>query len=152
MSDFFKIVFDLERDPEEPSFPPISAETLNAKRASDGRGFIIDNTPFFATGVALGDLVAATPVPGTERRYHFERVIERSGANSLSIIFLSSTDKDSVLRELERRGCYCEYGEFGQMEMLAVSAPGDDGKYEDIYAYLESREESEILSFAELSV
>ena len=104
-SDFVKIVFDLEHDPEEPSFPPISAETLNAKAAAGGQGFI----------------------------------------------FLSPDIKDVVFQELKHRGCYCEYGEFGELKMLAVSIP-ETCDYEELYSYLMKHEEDEQLSIAELAV
>lgn len=151
MERFVKIVFRLEVD--EDGYPPVSAESLNARVEKDGT-FVLDNTPFFATGVALGDRVAGVPIPETVDRFEFRRVVEASNSRSISIIFLSTSIKDDVSRELQQRGCYCEYGEFGNgggCQMLAVAIPADRD-LEAIVCFLEQQENEGVLSFAELAL
>lgn len=46
---------ELGLEVDEEGYPPVSSETLNASLAEDG--FVLENTPFFATGVAFGDCV-----------------------------------------------------------------------------------------------
>lgn len=150
MSEFVKIVFPLEVD--EDGFPPIASEGLNARRES--RGFVLENTPFFATGIALGDRVQGTPIHGVSDKFIFSEVIEPSTSKAISIIFLDSDVKELVYQDLRRRGCYCEYGEFGQgdkLQMLAVSVP-ENCDYESIARFLAQHEASNRLSYAELAV
>lgn len=145
-----KIIFPLEVDEE--GYPPVSSESLNASLAEDG--FVLENTPFFVTGVALGDCVEAQPVHGTGARYLFSQVVRSSTSKSLSIIFLDPAVRDPVFQHLKQQGCYCEYGEFGKsndLKMLAVSVP-DSCEYDAIAAYLQDHENRQTLSFAELAV
>jgi hypothetical protein len=148
--DFVKIVFRLPV--EEDGFPPIASEALNARR--DAEGFVLENTPFFATGVSLGDRVEGTPDQGVSDRFTFSQVIESSTNRAISIIFLDSGVKENVYQELKLRGCYCEYGEFGkdgQLQMLAVSVP-ESCDYESVARYLSEHEAGGRLSYAELAV
>ena len=150
MPDFVKIVFPLEVD--EDGFPPIASEALNARRES--RGFVLENTPFFATGVALGDRVEGTPVHGVSNKFTFTQVIESSTSKAISIIFLDIGAKESIYQDLKQRSCYCEYGEFGkggELQMLAVSVP-ESCDYDSIARYLDEHEAQDRLSYAELAV
>jgi hypothetical protein len=145
-----KITFPLDVD--EDGYPPVASETLNARLVEDG--FILENTPFFATGVALGDCVEAQPIHGAEPRYLFSGIVRSSTSKSLSIIFLDPAVRDSVYQHLKQLGCYCEYGEFGpskDLKMLAVSVP-DSCDYDALASYLYEHENKHSLSFAELAV
>jgi hypothetical protein len=148
MPEYVKIVFPLEVDDD--GFPPIGAETLNA-RVSETEGFVIENTPFFVTDVALGDRVDGQAIPGAGHKYSFTRVLESSSAKALSIIFLEQSIKENTYQELKGKGCYCEYGRFGELEMLAVSVP-ESCDYSRVFEYLSECEERDLLSFAELAV
>ena len=55
-SNWRRIQFRLTLD--EDGYPPASGETLWATALGDGT-YRIDNIPFFATGVSLGDVVEA---------------------------------------------------------------------------------------------
>ena len=150
MTTFVKIVFALE--PDDDGFPPIGSEALNARVEPDG--FVLENTPFFATGVALGDRVEASPMEHIADKLTFQGVIESSTNLAISIIFIDPMIQDQVYRELKQVGCYCEYGEFGrgkELQMLAVAIPGDCD-YEAIAGRLTEYEQNEQLSFAELAV
>ncbi|MEZ4317125.1 MAG: DUF4265 domain-containing protein [Myxococcota bacterium] len=145
-----KIVFPLDVD--EDGFPPIGSESLNARR--EGTRFILDNTPFFVPGVALGDVVEAVPAPSGSGKYDFVRVVTPSTNKALSIIFLEFGIKDAVCDELRARGCFCEWGTFGRggtLLMLAVSVP-DSCSYPSIADFLDRYERDDRLSYAELAV
>ncbi|PRQ09901.1 DUF4265 domain-containing protein [Enhygromyxa salina] len=148
MSPSVKIVFELK--PDEDGFPPVGSESINGSPERDG-SFILDNTPFFVTDVALGDRVAAHEIAGTEGQFAFSHVIEPSQVKSISIIFLVDELKEQIFQYLRGQGCYCEYGDFGALEMLAVSIP-DTCDYGPLRSYLMDHEQNNILSFAELAV
>ncbi|WP_052556625.1 DUF4265 domain-containing protein [Enhygromyxa salina] len=143
-----KIIFDLE--PDEDGYPPIGSEGLNAIGLDDGT-FILDNTPFFVTEVALGDRVVAEQIPDSEGRFAFSHVLEPSSEKAISIIFLADHLGEEIFQNLRARGCYCEYGEFGSLKMLAVSVP-EACDYRDLRKYLMYHRKKKHLSFAELAV
>ena len=93
MTDFVKIIFPLEVD--EDGYPPISSEALNARR--EPAGFVLENTPFFATGVALGDCVDATPVQGVPDKFTFARVVKSSTTKAISVLEYLMLHPDEVL-------------------------------------------------------
>lgn len=140
-----KIVFELEI---EDGFPPIGTESLNAL-ADDFGFFRIDNTPFFATGVSLGDVVEAES--DDRGRLCFRRVIRQSDNTSLSIIFLDDQVRMPTTQYLEDAGCYCEYGEFPGLEAVAVSIPVTVN-YENVVGYLDNWEARGAISYAELAI
>ena len=142
-----KVNFNLEV--EEDGFPPISVETLNGVLLEEGL-IRIDNTPFFVEGVAIGDKIKCCLSPGNNN-YQFLDVVEESGNRAISIIFIEDSYKEEVYQYLKNAGCYCEYGEFKDFNMMAVEV---DGKinYEDIENYLTVKESQAILSYAELCI
>ena len=145
-----KIVFTLDVD--EDGFPPIASEALNARIQGDG--FVLENTPFFVTGVGLGDLVQAHPIPNQPEKFQFANVLRSSTSKSISIIFLEDDVAEDVFQSLNAHGCICEYGEFGANEplrMLAVSVP-PSCDYPAIAEYLAGLEERELLSYSELAI
>lgn len=115
----------------------------------EGGNFQLDNTPFFVEGISLGDVVSGELIPDSER-YWFDEVIESSENRSLSIILIEASRSEEVAKQLKSFGCYCEYGEFGQLKMLAVSVL-ENCDYDEVFEYLEKLEGAEVLSFAELA-
>ena len=149
-TEYVKIVFPLDVDQD--GFPPIGSESLNAR--PEASGFTLDNTPFFVSGIALGDIVEAVPAPGGSGNYDFVQVITPSPNKALSIIFLDTGIKDAVCEELRRQGCFCEWGYFGRggsLQMLAVSVP-DSCPYRPVADFLDRHELNDGLSYAELAV
>jgi len=140
-----KVHFRLDVDD---GFPPIRVESLNAQEEPNGLARL-DNTPFFAEGVALGDVVACTR--GDAGQLEFAEVKSRSGNRALSVIFLRADAIEHVYQYLKSEGCYCEHGEFGALEMLAICV-GKSVNYDRIVAYLSDNELRGVLSFAELCV
>lgn len=133
----------------EEGFPPIGVETLNGELQDNGM-IRLDNTPFFAEEVALGDMLRCKKL-ANKKRYLFEEVVEESGSKALSIIFLNDDCKEDVYQFLKKKGCYCEYGEFKAFNMLAVEIL-EKIEYEEVESFLEEQELKGVLSFAELCI
>lgn len=146
MQNEIKVHFELEI--VEDGFPPIRIETLNAIQA-DGLARI-DNTPFFVTGVALGDIIDYESKSETGV-FWITRVLEESGNKAISIIFLEESCKESVFLWLRDKGCYCEFGNFGNLLMLAICV-FKEIPYEDVRTFLDQHEMNNVLSYAELCI
>lgn len=144
---FEKVFFPLEVDD---GYPPIGVESLNAKKLGNGR-FQLDNTPFFVEGISLGDVVSVDLIPDSDERYWFDEVLFQSANQSLSIILIDINRSDEIAQKLKAFGCYCEYGEFENLKMLAVSVL-ESCNYNAVFEYLEKLENADVLSFAELAV
>ena len=144
---FEKVFFPLEVDD---GYPPVGVESLNAKKLGNGK-FQLDNTPFFFEGISLGDVVSADLIPDSDERYWFDEVLVQSANQSLSIILIDINRSDEIAQRLKSFGCYCEYGEFGNLKMLAVSVL-EICNYDEVFEYLEKLEDVDVLSFAELAV
>ena len=149
MNAFEKIKVHFQLVVGEDNFPPIGVESLNAFMQKNGV-IRLDNTPFFVSEVALGDLVECSKNPNTNGVW-FERVVVESGNKALSIIFLDDTCKEDVYQELKKNGCYSEYGEFDGMDMLAVCVY-QNIDYGKIREYLDHMEAQEKISYAELCI
>lgn len=132
---------------QEDGFPPIGSETLHG--ISEGNDLVrLDNTPFFAEGVALGDIVRCSGHPPT---IDFVSLHIASGNKSVAVIFLRDDVAEALYQHLRAAGCYCEYGEFPGFDMLAVSvlATVDYGPLRTELMRLEALEQ---ISFAELCI
>lgn len=142
-----KIRFEL--DILEDDFPPVGVETLNA-HLIDSTTVVLDNTPFFAESVAIGDILECSK---TEYNHilQFEKVITPSGNKSISIIFVNDDCKNEVYQFFKDGGCYCEYGEFNGFNMLAVSIDKSID-YSKLVPYLDNNEISGNISYAELCI
>ncbi|MDP9421353.1 MAG: DUF4265 domain-containing protein [Pseudomonadota bacterium] len=128
-------------------FPPIGAEILIG--AMEDSGLVrVDNTPFFVEGVAIGDMIKCA---GRPPELDFVELIEPSGNKSVSIIFIDSGYENILYNQLKGKGCYCEFGEFPEFNMLAISI---DSKiaYRPIRELLDEAESAGRISFAELCI
>lgn len=142
-----KVVFHLEQNDD--GFPPISIEMVNAKSFGDAT-FKIENAPFFTPNISYGDVVRAKPTDIPDQ-YEFEEVVEQSEFTTLSIIIMDES-MDSFLMDFFRGlRCVIEYGEFGVYRVLAVAIPGTV-EYAPVREQLQSLEDRELISFAELAV
>ena len=110
----------------------------------------IDNVPFFVEEIAIGDVVKCFNLP-EKKNYQFEEVIYEGTHKSVSILFINDSSKEHIYQFLKSKGCYCEYGEFGEFNMLAVDI-NDEVIYEDIEQYLSKLESEGTISYAELCV
>ncbi|HZF53577.1 MAG TPA: DUF4265 domain-containing protein [Polyangiaceae bacterium] len=82
-------------------------------------GYEIDNIPFYATGVALGDIVGAEPdIDGV---LWYSKLVRPSGHSTIQIFFSSENDVDIVREELKRMGCDSEVSDIRRL--VAVDVP-----------------------------
>ena len=146
-SGLVKVIFELEI--EEDGFPPIGTESLNAVRISEDSARL-DNTPFFAGSVALGDVArcAKTSRPGI---YRYEELLIAGGSKAISVIILDQDCKESISRFLDAHGCFHEYGDFGRFRMFAVEVDSSTD-YGPISKYLDEQEKNGRISYAELCI
>lgn len=100
--DRVKVVFKLEKD--EDDYPPADYEGLWARPLGEGL-FQIDNVPFFARGIAWGDIVSALKL---EKELRFLEVVNPSGHSTLRLIIHDEKDIPSVKAMLEKLGCAVE--------------------------------------------
>lgn len=110
---FVRISFCLEIDDD--GYPPVGAETLWAQ--SEGDGFRLENIPFFARGVAFGDIVYAVPVDGL---LEYKWVLKRSGHGTVRIIMFEG-DTEKTRDEFRALGCRSELSHIPSL--FAVDIP-----------------------------
>ena len=132
---------------EGQGFPPISVETLNVVTIEPEGCFKLDNTPFFAESVALGDLVKCKPSSSADH-WIFEKVVPPSGASAISIIFIENDCKETVKSFLNENNYFYEYGEFPDFDMLAVSVD-DSQVVNSVISFLDDNEQSGVYLVAQ---
>jgi hypothetical protein len=113
--EYVKIFFELEQD--EDGYPPASVESLWARPVGEGL-FKIDNIPFFATGVAVDDVVAAIPDGGM---LQYKDVVQPSGHSTLRIIVYEESQAAEVRALFKRMGCSTELSHIPGL--IAVDVP-----------------------------
>lgn len=146
MSDSIRIKFELV--PDGDGYPPIGVETLNASRLEENK-FRLENTPFFVSGVAYGDIVEARQ--SLSGGYEFVQCLDESGFKSISIILLSESLDENLMDILRGCNAVIEYGEFNSMRMVAVSVP-ESFDYSHFRVLLNNFESEGLISYAELAV
>lgn len=97
-----KLLVHLEQD--EDGYPPTTEESLWVLPMGEGL-FQVDNIPFFAWDLALGDVVAAEPEEGAWR---FKKVVRRSGHATLRLIIYDVAEVPAVIDRFSKLGCLSE--------------------------------------------
>ena len=124
----------------------VEAENLWAQRT--GRGsFKIDNIPFYAYGVSVGDIVAAEEVEGHLR---FHAVLSRGGHSTYRVLVKSEEGYESdgfkaLWISLERLGCSREVA---RSRVVAIDVPPSTDVFA-VYQILEEGERQGVWSFEE---
>lgn len=117
-----KVFFPLECVDD---WPPVSVESVWARVTDEPHQYVIENTPFFANGATLGDVVVAKCRPSSdeseaEKLWFQERVTW--GRNALIRLIVRKKEAgEEIVRWLQRIGCICEG--FEKFSMVAVSIP-----------------------------
>src|SRR5688572_10023211 len=111
-----KVVFPLEQD--EDGYPPATSESLWAKRIGQDL-FQLDNIPFYAFGVALGDVVRACKL--SSDTYEFIEVTQPSGNSTLRLLCRNVDETESIRDEFRAKGCESEGS--GIPGLIAVNVP-----------------------------
>lgn len=110
-----KIVFELKKDAD--GYPPLAAESLWALKQADG-SYKVDNIPFYARGVSLGDLVSVGENGGA---LVFTGIVARSGNSTFRAFIPEDLTRKSIMDAIKKIGGFCEVSEVG--ELVAISAP-----------------------------
>ena len=100
--DRVKVIFKLDKD--EDGYPPVEYEGLWARPLGEGL-YTLDNVPFFAVGVACGDIVSVTV---EKQELQFREVVRPSGHSTLRVIVHDTKDISSLVEFLEHQGCAIE--------------------------------------------
>jgi hypothetical protein len=111
-----KVLFLLEQD--ESGYPPVTVESLWAIPGPGG--YELDNIPFYARGIALGDFVGVAR--GLDGGLEFDRVIRRGGHSTYRIWLRQrrADDPQYTIAQLREQGLIIESDSTG---LLAVDVP-----------------------------
>jgi len=108
-----KVLFRLERD--ERGWPPIDVEGMWAKRTAADE-YTLHNIPFYARGVASGDVVATVEIDGN---LYFRETLRQGGHGTIRVLLKSESQADGVIARIESFRCGCESAE----RLVAVDVP-----------------------------
>lgn len=109
----------------------------------EGEGYRLDNIPFFARGLALGDLVAATKQADGSLR--FANLLLASGHSTVRLLFAAPAEVQPTRDQLSAMGCDSERW---NADLIAVDVPREV-PYGDVRAFLELGERGGIFEYEE---
>lgn len=116
---YVKLIIPLEQD--EDGYPPAGSERLWAFQVGEGR-YKIDNIPFFARDLALGDIVSAIHEEGAEEGVlRYQQVLQPSGHSTFRILIQDESEVPEVCRLLEQLGCGTERSHLPRL--VAIDIP-----------------------------
>ncbi|WP_276209737.1 DUF4265 domain-containing protein [Amycolatopsis vastitatis] len=125
-SGLLKVAFDLE--PERSGWPPVSVERLWGEKTDVRMEIRLVNTPFFARGIAFGDLVRVRP-DHERRELVFEEFTAESGHSAIRIVFIGDAERPAVEARLCEAGCSWESaGQFGSLVAVDIPPTVDYGE------------------------
>ncbi len=110
-----RIYFRLSKDAD--GYPPASGETLWATAVGQG-AYRIDNIPFFATGVSLGDVIEAQAIDGLTT---FVKIRQRGGHATLRVAVVDAATVPDVRAAIEELGCATELSHLPRL--ISVDVP-----------------------------
>jgi hypothetical protein len=97
-----KIVVLLEQ--EEEDYPPVDYEELWTTPLGEGL-YRIESIPFFARGIARGDIVSAVE---EEEALVFQEVAEQAGHSTIRLVVYNAGAVPAITERFERMGCLSE--------------------------------------------
>jgi hypothetical protein len=121
----------------------LQSESLWCKLEKDG--CIVDNIPFVARRVSLGDKIKVE-YDEDENKYYFDDFIEISGNTTLRVFFKDIDLINPTGKQLENLGCVWEG--FLQRRMIAVNVPKNQD-YLPVKEYLDKGENEGIWTYEE---
>lgn len=80
----------------------------------------VDNLPFFASNIALGDLVS---IEKDEGELHFDTLVQASGHSTVQMIIFNKNEVLQVGGELEKLGCTWEGSHL--KKLISIDVPKD---------------------------
>jgi|SRR6185312_11751572 len=108
-----------------------------------GSYYEINNIPFFAPNIALGDLISAEEDGGA---LYFDELIEPSGHSTIQLMIFKEEGVMQVGKELEKLGCTWEGSNI--KTLISVDVPKDTS-YSIIKEYLDKGEKENRWSYKE---
>lgn len=133
---YVKVLLEVERDDG-------TCDVESVWAVSEVGGFRLDNIPFYARGLAWGDIVSATPDPDGLLRY--TGLVGASGHSTIRLLFADVRAVQGVRDELRAMGCDSE---LDLPVLVAVDIP-PDVPYPPIRDYLAKKERAGILEYEE---
>lgn len=112
-----KIAFALE---VEDGWPPVAVEHVWCERRD--AAYIMENVPFFISGLASGDVFRAEPDPVNGCIFEFE-VVQRSGHSVVWVLNNEGLDFSLPRKRLLDLGCRLEG--FPQFNLFAIDVPAN---------------------------
>ncbi|MEU3531178.1 MULTISPECIES: DUF4265 domain-containing protein [Streptomyces] len=143
----FKVAFDL--DLERADWPPVSVERLWGEKTEVKYEIRVVNTPFFARGIAFGDLIRVRP-DNERRELVFESFTSESGHSTIRVIFLEEGERESVEEKFRAIGCNLS-SSHGFASLIAVDIP-PSVNYEELRQWLLRKVESEVIEIQESAI
>lgn len=113
-------------------------ETESLWCVKDGDNYVLDNIPFIAKRVSLGDIIKAE-YDEEDKAYYFDDFIAVSGNSTIRVYFDDLSPIDEVREQLKKFNCESE--SFLARKMLAINVPREV-VYAPIKQYLEIGEKS----------
>jgi hypothetical protein len=99
-----KVIVLLEQDGED--YPPVDYEELWTTPLGEGL-YRIENIPFFARGIARGDIVSAAE-DDEEKDLIFQEVAEPSGHSTIRLIIYNEYAVPAIVERFLNQGCDAE--------------------------------------------
>ncbi len=97
-----KVIVLLEQ--EDDDYPPVDYEELWTTPLGEGL-YRIENIPFFARGIARGDIVSAVEEDGS---LMFGEVVEQSGHSTIRLIIYNEYAVPAIIERFLNQGCEAE--------------------------------------------
>jgi hypothetical protein len=111
----------------------------------DGENFIIDNIPFIAKRISLGDTIKAE-LDEEDNQYYFDDFVATSGNSTVRIYFYNDNDIENVRKWLIDKECESEV--LQARSIVAINIP-KKVNYSLIRDYLEKGEEEKKWTYEE---
>lgn len=106
-----------------------------------GEYYQVDNIPFFAPNIAVGDIIS---VEGDDGFLHFNELISLSGHSTVQIAVLDVKEKDRIIKQIEIFKCTWE----GFKRIIAIDIP-PLLEYKKIKHFLQSELEKQVIDYKE---
>ncbi len=139
-SSHIRIEFELVQD--DLGYPPFHSET-RATPTPDGL-WQIDNIPFYAVGLALGDVVQVFDAEGALPK--FSHVVRDAGHGTIRIILSETADVDRLRTALRDMGCSTELSQTPLR--VAVDVP-PTVNFRDVSDFVEGYDQTEVIDYDE---
>jgi len=141
MTDRFKLNFPLVQD--EDGYPPFASERLWVENIGT-REFKIDNIPFYARNLSVGDIVEAEP--NSEGVLTYIRTTRPSSNSTIRVVLYDEGTRSELINELQHLGCDYEVAE--PQSLIAVNVP-DTVDISRLLMFLDSKSGVEEIDYEE---